>query len=310
MKRHSVNPLETCRVCTKTARGVVILGDGAVVALCSDSCTAAFAHELRILAGLDAWLAAIPKEYQDGDPVHGHGGVLDQFRRGHWRPLLKDEPTGARDLAGDPQSPGDGTAREVRDAHPRAVQGGATCTKCREDAHPDFMASYRASPGLWALPCPGGGDHDWQAAADERSCELRGEVVELVVSHKFPWCRARLLHALAGADEQGVLMTVLEELLPDDDDAPLVIANALFENGWHPLEVMKPVTEIAAMATVTPIERELTAAALQTLLDAQVAEGDLEQSTGLDGRPQYRQTPQGKAKAEALIKGLMADRHG
>lgn len=38
------------------------------------------------------------------------------------------------------------------------------------------------------------------------------QAVDLVVAHKFPWCRARLLHALAGADEQGILSDVLDEL--------------------------------------------------------------------------------------------------
>jgi hypothetical protein len=35
----------------------------------------------------------------------------------------------------------------------------------------------------------------------------------LITEHRFPWCRARLLHALGAAEEQGVLDEVLLELL-------------------------------------------------------------------------------------------------
>lgn len=37
---------------------------------------------------------------------------------------------------------------------------------------------------------------------------------ELIVGHGFPWCRARLFHALAAAYEQGILTEALDELLP------------------------------------------------------------------------------------------------
>lgn len=49
-----------------------------------------------------------------------------------------------------------------------------------------------------------------------------------IVAHRFPWCRARLLHALVGADEQGVLKDVLDELGVDADKV-----RAYFkDNGW------------------------------------------------------------------------------
>jgi hypothetical protein len=67
----------------------------------------------------------------------------------------------------------------------------------------------------------------------------------LIVAHDFKWCRARLLHALAGADEQGILEEVLEELLPPGKgrgemdgfetggDIAAAISVALTANGWR-----------------------------------------------------------------------------
>lgn len=49
---------------------------------------------------------------------------------------------------------------------------------------------------------------------------------DLIVSHRYPWCRARLLHALAGAEEQGVLEDALSELL-DDEPARAAVRHAL-----------------------------------------------------------------------------------
>jgi hypothetical protein len=49
---------------------------------------------------------------------------------------------------------------------------------------------------------------------------------ELLSSRQFNWCRARLLHALAGAAAQGVLDEVIHELL---DDAPDVDAENVIE---------------------------------------------------------------------------------
>lgn len=46
---------------------------------------------------------------------------------------------------------------------------GGLCTKCGEKAHPDFMTSYKAAPGLWDAPCPKGGDHEW--VDRETACE-------------------------------------------------------------------------------------------------------------------------------------------
>jgi hypothetical protein len=68
--------------------------------------------------------------------------------------------------------------------------------------------------GCWAcrkgdhLNCP-------EAECESRTVSLRHvELVNaMIVSHAFPWCRARLLHALGAAEEQGVLIDVLTELL-------------------------------------------------------------------------------------------------
>ena len=56
-----------------------------------------------------------------------------------------------------------------------------------------------------------------------------------ICQHRFVWCRARLLHALAGAAEQGVLLDVLDELLGDHQDADEVgyaFKRALLKSGW------------------------------------------------------------------------------
>lgn len=67
--------------------------------------------------------------------------------------------------------------------------------------------------------------------------------VEVVASHEFPWCRARLLHALAGAAEQGVLAEVMDELL-GDRARPITgraitarLIDALCATGWMDLTV-------------------------------------------------------------------------
>ena len=46
--------------------------------------------------------------------------------------------------------------------------------------------------------------------------EEQEAATHLIVEHRFKWCRAKLLHALAGAMEQGVLDEVIEELLDGD----------------------------------------------------------------------------------------------
>lgn len=58
---------------------------------------------------------------------------------------------------------------------------------------------------------------------------------ELIVSRRFPWCRARLIHALAGALEEGVLEEVLGELLEDTELTESIVASlreALRRGGW------------------------------------------------------------------------------
>ena len=56
----------------------------------------------------------------------------------------------------------------------------------------------------------------WRGARLMRGVE---EASALIVSHRMNWCRARIMHALAGADEQGALEQVLDELLGDDGPA-------------------------------------------------------------------------------------------
>lgn len=60
---------------------------------------------------------------------------------------------------------------------------------------------------------------------------------DLITKRKFKWCRARLMHALAGAHAQGVLHEVLTELLPDGDYSPETLADDLASwlhfHGWE-----------------------------------------------------------------------------
>jgi hypothetical protein len=59
-------------------------------------------------------------------------------------------------------------------------------------------------------------------------------VVEALVAHRVNWCRARFLHALVTAGEQGVLEEVLAELLPAEADEILEkFRAALVASGWH-----------------------------------------------------------------------------
>lgn len=62
---------------------------------------------------------------------------------------------------------------------------------------------------------------------------MQEAVTDSIVTGKFRWCRARLLHALARADEQGVLGEVLDELLEGEDAAVAERVRArLRERGW------------------------------------------------------------------------------
>ncbi len=62
--------------------------------------------------------------------------------------------------------------------------------------------------------------------------------VALVVEHKFNWCRARFMHAIAGASETGLLVHALEEIMPFEslnmgaDELACHVNNALHENRW------------------------------------------------------------------------------
>lgn len=83
-----------------------------------------------------------------------------------------------------------------------------------------------------------------EATARGRRAEIASRTVDeveranaLIVSHRMPWCRARLLHALGAAEEQGVLDEVLRELLDDsaNNNASSVSAsvrNALRRHRW------------------------------------------------------------------------------
>lgn len=55
-----------------------------------------------------------------------------------------------------------------------------------------------------------------------------------IVSHEYPWCRARLLHALGGAAEQGILDDVIHEVLDErwQDEVLEEMLRALECTGW------------------------------------------------------------------------------
>ena len=53
----------------------------------------------------------------------------------------------------------------------------------------------------------------------------------MIAAHAFPWCRARLLHALGAAEEQGVLEDVLSEILGDEAEVSHVRQH-LRRHGW------------------------------------------------------------------------------
>jgi hypothetical protein len=72
------------------------------------------------------------------------------------------------------------------------------------------------------------------------STEEQEAVSAAICEHRFSWCRARLLHALGGACEQGVLLEVIKELLPQrsEQDAQLVflvLRRELLTHGWASL---------------------------------------------------------------------------
>ncbi len=57
-------------------------------------------------------------------------------------------------------------------------------------------------------------------------------VVDAIVQGRVTWCRARLLHALAGEAKQGVLREVLDELVDDGSRISDAVADALRQGGW------------------------------------------------------------------------------
>ena len=58
------------------------------------------------------------------------------------------------------------------------------------------------------------------------------EATSAIVAGHVRWCRAKVLHALAGAASQGVLEEVLSELVPEDESLPARVVRALRETGW------------------------------------------------------------------------------
>lgn len=61
-------------------------------------------------------------------------------------------------------------------------------------------------------------------------------VAKPLAEHRIPMCRARLLHCLAAAAEQGTLQEVLDELLVDSNFASHAVADDIVEtlrlSGW------------------------------------------------------------------------------
>lgn len=70
-------------------------------------------------------------------------------------------------------------------------------------------------------------------AKAQRRRTVSERATEAIVRREVQWCRAKLLHALAGADAQGVLADVLGELLPDEEGLAERMASALAATGWR-----------------------------------------------------------------------------
>jgi hypothetical protein len=58
------------------------------------------------------------------------------------------------------------------------------------------------------------------------------QAAELIVSRQMRWCRARLFQALAGAQQQGVLIPVIEELFSDSIYADNAMELASLAGGY------------------------------------------------------------------------------
>lgn len=86
----------------------------------------------------------------------------------------------------------------------------------------DYMARQAEELELSGVKPPGPITREEQQSVSAAICERR-----------FEWCRARLLHALAGAAEQGVLLEVLKELLPETGDVfHAMFVTTLTATGW------------------------------------------------------------------------------
>lgn len=82
----------------------------------------------------------------------------------------------------------------------------------------------------------------------EKRRALQDAAVEVMKDGTFQWCRARLLHAIAGAARQGVLQEVLEELIEGETYGPFDDSTAVLEamlshlrsTGWLSSEESPP----------------------------------------------------------------------
>lgn len=73
--------------------------------------------------------------------------------------------------------------------------------------------------------------------------EEQDAVSAAICERRFSWCRARLLHALAGAADQGVLLEVLRELLPETGATFHAMFTAtLTATGWMKGKPLPPVS--------------------------------------------------------------------
>lgn len=138
--------------------------------------------------------------------------------------------------------------------------------------------------------------------------------IALVVEHKIPWCRARLMHVLAACEEQGsVLEDVLEELLPEADGGrgdhdnyesggqiAGAIEAALRRTGWLRRErATKPNPESLPLSNPAP-EKEIKKHC-----------GKCDGFMRTDGTEWHRQgcprAPQGIADAEARLRNACVE---
>ena len=81
---------------------------------------------------------------------------------------------------------------------------------------------------IMAAAMQGGMDHKLPIvplAAQERTTDQ-------IINGDFKWCRARLLHALAGAAEQGVLQDVIDELMSTPIEAKQIFPTV---GEWEPV---------------------------------------------------------------------------